>query len=90
MKMKTLICLSTVMLLMNVASARQPATAQTSSGGTAATGKIVGPSNNPEPGAPVQIIGLPGQTTAITDNKGSWSLYNLPPGSYKVKVIGED
>lgn len=32
----------------------------------------------------------PGQTTAITDKDGKWSVYNLPAGDYKVKMIGAD
>jgi carboxypeptidase family protein len=53
-----------------------------------AKGKVVGASNEPQPGVPVQIKGPLGETVAITDKSGTWSLYNLPAGNYKVQMIG--
>lgn len=56
--------------------------------GAAAQGTVVGPGDKPQAGVPVQIVGPPGQTVAITDKNGTWSVYNLPAGSYKVKTLG--
>jgi hypothetical protein len=51
-----------------------------------ATGKVIGPDLKPEPGIPVQVVGPEGKKTfAFTDADGSWSLYNLAPGTYEVK-----
>jgi hypothetical protein len=50
-----------------------------------ATGKVVGPDSKPQPGVPIQIIGPQGKTVAFTDAKGTWSLYNLAPGTYEVQ-----
>lgn len=50
-------------------------------------GTVVGPSNEPQAGVPVQIEGPPGKTIAVTDNNGTWTLYNLPAGQYQVKAI---
>jgi len=58
------------------------------SGPAAAKGKVVGLSNEPQAGVPVQIKGPLGQTVAITDKNGTWSLYNLPAGDYKAQMIG--
>jgi hypothetical protein len=55
--------------------------------GAAAQGIVVGPGDKPQAGVPVQIIGPPGQTVAITDKNGTWSVYNLPAGNYKVKPL---
>jgi hypothetical protein len=51
-----------------------------------ATGKVVGPNLKPERGVPVQVLGPEGKTFAVTDENGSWSLYNLAPGTYEVKA----
>jgi hypothetical protein len=61
---------------------------QTTSGVAAAKGKVISSSNEPQAGVPVQIQGPLGQTVAITDKTGTWSLYNLPAGNYKVKMLG--
>lgn len=66
-----------------------PATAP-SAGSTAAKGTVVDPSDKPQAGVPVQIVGPPGQTVAITDKNGTWSVYNLPPGDYKVKALNAE
>jgi hypothetical protein len=55
-----------------------------------AKGQVIGPSNEPQAGVPVQIIGPPGKTIAITDKNGTWSLYNLPAGDYQGKMVGSD
>jgi hypothetical protein len=76
------------------ADAQTPPTIQAApgagSGSVSAKGKVVGPSNEPQPGVAVQIIGPLGQTTAITDRTGTWSVYNLPAGEYKAKAIVSD
>lgn len=85
--------LSTIVLLILTANAnaQNPPTLQAapsgSVGSTSAKGKVVGPSNEPQPGVAVQIVGPPGKTTAITDSTGTWSVYNLPSGDYKAKAI---
>jgi hypothetical protein len=50
-----------------------------------ATGKVVGPDAKPQIGVPIVVNGPSGTTTAFTDYKGEWSLYNLRPGRYEVK-----
>lgn len=70
------------------AQAQSPATTKDATGVTSAKGIVVGPNNTPQAGVPVQIVGPPGQTVAITDKEGKWSVYNLPAGDYKVKMIG--
>jgi hypothetical protein len=70
------------------ASAQTPTTDAT--GAAAANGTVIGPGNKPQAGVPVQIVGPPGQTVAITDKDGKWSVYNLPAGDYKVKMVGAD
>jgi hypothetical protein len=67
-----------------------PAQAADTNGTAAAKGKVVGPSNEPQPGVPVKVEGPLGQTVAITDKSGTWSLYNLPAGNYKVRMIGAE
>lgn len=69
------------------ASGASPQAADTS-GVAAAKGRVVGLSNQPQAGVPVQIKGPLGQTVAITDKSGTWSLYNLSAGNYKVQMIG--
>jgi hypothetical protein len=69
------------------AAGAPPQTNQTSAVAFA-KGKVVGPSNEPQAGVPVQIEGPLGQTVAITDKSGTWSLYNLVPGNYKVQMLG--
>jgi len=69
------------------AAGTPPQTIETS-GVASAKGKVVGPSNEPKAGVPVQIKGPLGQTVAITDKTGTWSLYNLAPGNYKVQMVG--
>lgn len=76
--------------LPSAAQAQSPQTTKDATGVTAAKGSVVGPNNTPQAGVPVQIVGPPGQTTAITDKDGKWSVYNLPAGDYKVKMIGAD
>lgn len=57
--------------------------------GTAvATGKVVGPTAQPQVGVPVQVQGPVGKSYAFTDKDGVWSLYNLPAGDYSVQPIG--
>jgi hypothetical protein len=51
----------------------------------AATGKVVGPDSKPLAGVPIQVVGPEGATTAFTDASGTWSLYNLVPGTYQVR-----
>jgi len=69
------------------AAGAPPQTNQTSAVAFA-KGKVVGQSNEPQAGVPVQIEGPLGQTVAITDKSGTWSLYNLVPGNYKVQMLG--
>jgi len=94
---KTLTCFATIALSSTfaaIAGAQSPPAAgappQTAdaSGLAAAKGKVVGSSNEPQAGVPVQIKGPLGQTVAITDKSGTWSLYNLPAGNYKVQMVG--
>lgn len=59
-------------------------------GGLSASGKVVGPSSEPQAGVPVVVEGPTGQTHAFTDANGNWSLYNLSPGTYKVKPAVDD
>jgi len=70
------------------AQTQSPATTKDATGVVAAKGIVVGPNNTPQAGVPVQIVGPPGQTVAVTDKEGKWSVYNLPAGDYKVKTIG--
>jgi hypothetical protein len=56
-----------------------------SAGSAAATGQVVGPNSKPQAGIPVVVVGPQGKTHAFTDAKGSWSLYNLKPGTYSVQ-----
>jgi hypothetical protein len=65
-----------------VAQAEQPYP-----GGLAATGVVVGTNGQPKAGVPLRVEGPQGKTHAITDEKGTWSLYNLAPGSYKVEAL---
>jgi hypothetical protein len=94
---KTLKCVALIALSSSFASiccaqsppaAGAPAQSTDMSGGAAAKGKVVGASNEPQAGVPVQIKGPLGQTVAITDKTGTWSLYNLPAGDYKVRMVG--
>jgi hypothetical protein len=50
-----------------------------------ATGKVVGPDAKPQIGVPIVVTGPSGTTTAFTDDKGQWFLYNLKLGRYEVK-----
>ncbi len=61
------------------------ATATETTTAPAATGKVVGPDSKPQAGVPIQVTGPEGKTTAFTDVHGNWSLYNLAPGTYKIK-----
>ncbi len=81
--------LTKLVLLMALAIVAQVkvGTAQTTDGAASAKGKVIGPSDQPQAGVPVTIEGPPGQTTAITDKNGTWSVYNLPAGQYKVKSV---
>jgi len=54
-------------------------------GGLSASGKVVGPTAEPQAGVPVLVEGPSGKTHAFTDADGNWSLYNLSPGTYTVK-----
>ena len=94
---KFLTCLAAIALSSTfavVAGAQTPpaagAPAQTTetSGVAAAKGRVVGSSNEPQAGVPVQIKGPLGQTVAITDKSGTWSLYNLPAGNYRAQMVG--
>jgi len=59
-------------------------------GGLSASGKVVGPSFEPQAGVPVVVEGPTGKTHAFTDANGNWSLYNLSPGNYKVSPAVDD
>jgi hypothetical protein len=63
-----------------------PPAASASTVAPAATGKVVGPESQPQPGVPVIVEGPNGKTHAFTDAKGDWSLYNLEPGQYQVRA----
>jgi hypothetical protein len=54
-------------------------------GSLVATGKVVGPNEEPQAGVPVTVKGPMGKTHAFTEAKGNWSLYNLAPGKYQVQ-----
>jgi len=69
-------------------AAGAPAQTTEASGTAAAKGRVVGSSNEPQAGVPVQIKGPLGQTVAITDKSGTWSLYNLPAGNYRAQMVG--
>jgi uncharacterized protein (DUF2141 family) len=96
---KTLTCFAVIALSSTfaaVADAQSPSAAgevspaADMSGVAAAKGKVVGSSNEPQAGVPVQIKGPLGQTVAITDKSGTWSIYNLPAGNYKAQMIGAE
>lgn len=53
-----------------------------------AMGKVVDPAGQPKKGVPVKIEGPLGKTFVFTDNKGVWSLYNLPSGDYQIQMVG--
>jgi hypothetical protein len=91
--MKSLVIVMLFMMLPQTSRADDLQKAQTAadtSGVMSAKGQVIGPSNEPQAGVPVQIIGPPGKTIAITDKSGTWSLYNLPAGDYQVKMVGSD
>lgn len=91
---RAFVCLAAIALAPAIANSQTPPSTgvplQTinTSGVAAAKGKVIGSSNEPQAGVPVQIQGPLGQTVAITDKSGTWSLYNLPAGNYKVKMLG--
>jgi hypothetical protein len=59
-------------------------------GGLAATGLVVGPDGQPQPGVPLTVEGPQGKTLAVTDERGAWSLYNLAPGLYSIQpAVGQ-
>jgi hypothetical protein len=60
---------------------------QTKAGDLAATGMVVGADGQPQPGVPLRVQGPQGETLAVTDAKGKWSLYNLAPGLYNVQAV---
>ena len=64
---------------------QQSTITNTGKGSLTATGKVVGPDSEPQPGVPVEVVGPQGTTTAFTDANGAWWLYNLEPGTYRVK-----
>jgi uncharacterized protein (DUF2141 family) len=74
-------------LLIALASAAQ---AQTSDSNASAKGKVIGPTDQPQAGVPVTIEGPLGKTVAITDKSGTWSIYKLPAGEYKVKAFSDN
>ncbi len=47
-------------------------------------GTITDPANLPLPGAQVSVTGGQGARTAVTDEKGSYVISNLAPGSYRL------
>jgi len=54
-----------------------------------ATGTVVGPTSQPEPGIPVELTGPLGTDFfAVTDQNGRWTVYNLPAGHYNVQAAG--
>lgn len=68
---------------------RQSTTVVTKVPGTpVATGKVVGPTDEPQAGVPVQVQGPVGKSYAFTDKDGVWTLYNLPAGDYMVVPVG--
>ena len=87
---KALCATAILIALTQMTSAQTPAPSGDTAGGTAAKGSVVGPGNTPQAGIPVQIVGPPGQTVAITDKDGTWSVYNLPAGDYKVMPVGTE
>ncbi len=60
----------------------------TTDSGSSVTGKVIGPGNQPQAGVPVQVEGPLGKTHVFTDANGNWSLYNVPPGTYAVRPVG--
>lgn len=79
--------MSMLLIALTSAAQAQTALAQTADSAASAKGKVMGPSEQPQAGVPVTIEGPPGKTIAITDKSGTWSVYNLPAGEYKVKAI---
>jgi Carboxypeptidase regulatory-like domain len=71
-----------------IASAQQLTTKPATSGAMSATGTVVGPTSQPEPGIPVELTGPFGKTFAVTDQNGRWTVYNLPAGQYNVQAAG--
>lgn len=84
-----MLCAAGLVIALASAAIAQTQT-QPMSGDAAVKGTVVGPSNMPQAGIPVQIVGPPGKTVAITDKNGNWSVYNLPAGDYKVQALGAD
>jgi hypothetical protein len=56
--------------------------------GASVTGRVVGRSNQPQAGVPVQVQGPLGTTHVFTDLNSNWSLYNVQPGTYAVRPAG--
>jgi hypothetical protein len=52
-----------------------------------ARGKVVGPADQPKAGIAVAIQGSQGKTVAVTDSNGTWSIYNLPAGTYTAQIL---
>ena len=71
-----------------IASAEQATTKSVTSGAVSATGTVVGPTLQLEPGVPVELTGPLGKTFAVTDQNGRWTVYNLPAGQYNVQAAG--
>jgi uncharacterized protein (DUF2141 family) len=69
------------------AQAQTSSTAPADAAATAAKGKVIGPADQPKAGVPVAIQGSQGKTVAVTDANGTWSLYNLPAGTYTAQVL---
>jgi len=78
------LCSFSAVLLYCVIGLLVGANAQSSTPAPSATGKVVGPDAKPQVGVPIVVKGQKGTTTAFTDGKGEWSLYNLEPGKYAV------
>jgi hypothetical protein len=52
----------------------------------AATGQVVGPNGQPEPGVALRVEGQK-SVVVLTDNNGYWALYNLPVGQYTIQPV---
>jgi hypothetical protein len=85
--MRTAVIIFCICVMANQAAAQAE---QPSFGGLAATGHVVGPDGQPQPGVLLHVEGPQGRTAVVTDEKGKWFLYNLAPGPYKVQpAVGQ-
>jgi hypothetical protein len=65
----------------------EPATSQVNE----LSGRVATDTNDPLASVPVIISGPSGDAVVFTDEKGAWTIYDAPAGSYSIKnVLGAD